>query len=456
VDTVTVFPTPGTYTIPGTTVTVSSSTIVPEPTTTSLPSGTHTIGGVTTVVETSTTIVCPFATQSPSGSTFTDVIETTTYICPTPGTYTIAPITTSVSSSTVVVYPTPATVTPGTYTKPEQTVTVAVTSYTYVCPFATSSTSSVVPAAPTTTASPAPVSTSVAVSSASSSSSSAPAASSTSTSGHSLGQVSPYAVTYTGYTHDTGACMTADEVKTELENIQVNEFYALRMYSTDCNQMETVATQALGMGLKLILGVYISSAGVSSGSSQVSDIVNWGQANNWEGVEFILLDNEAVSDGYCSASDLASFVTSAKETIQNAGYTGQFSIAEPLDIWQSDASTLCSVVDFASANLEPFFNSDVEASSAGSFVASEVEILKTLCPQSETVFVSEAGWPTQGDTNGKAVPGVSEQKAAMESIRSALGSITAQFSYKDDAWKSPGDFGVEQYWGVYDMLNESE
>lgn len=450
---VTVFPTPGTYTIPGSTVTVSSSTVVPEATTTGLPSGTHTIGGVTTVVETSTTVVCPYATVSPVGSTFTSVIETTTYVCPSAGTYTIAPITTTVPASTVVVYPTPATVTPGTYTQPEQTVTVVETSYTYVCPFATSSTPAPASAAPTTTASPV-AATSV---SPASTSSSAPAASSTSTSssGCGLGQHADYAVTYTGYTHDTGACMSADEVLGELKNIQANGFYAIRMYSTDCNQLETVATQAISLGLKVILGVYIGQGGISTGSSQVSDIVNWGKSNGWNGVEFISLDNEALADKYCSASDLAGFVSSAKATIKAAGYSGQFTLTEPLDVWQASGSTLCGVVDFASANLQAFFNGDVTAEQAGDFVASEVELLKGIC-NNDQVFVGESGWPTAGNANNKAVPGAAEQKAAMDAIRSSIGHIAAQFSYKNDHWKAPGDFGVEQYWGISDMLSSAE
>lgn len=453
---VTVFPTPGTYTIPGSTITVTSSTVVPEATTTALPSGTHTIGGVTTVVETSTTIVCPYATVKPTGSTFTSVIETTTYVCPSAGTYTIAPTTTTVPASTVVVYPTPATVTPGTYTKPEQTVTVVETSYTYVCPFATSSTPA--PAAPKTTAaavSVVPTPAVAAVKTSSATPASTPASSSASTSGCGLGQHPQYAVTYTGYTHTTGNCMAADEVLTELKNIQANGFYAIRMYSTDCNQLETVASQALSIGLKVILGVYIDQAGVSSGTSQVNDIVEWSKSHGWNGIEFISLDNEALSDNYCTASELAGFVSSAKATLKAAGYSGQFTVTEPLNIWQSSGSTLCGVVDFASANLQAFFNPDVTADQAGSFVASEVEILKKIC-NNDQVFVGESGWPTAGDSNGKAIPGVAEQKAAIDGIRQSIGHIAAQFSYKNDQWKNPGSFNVEQFWGIADMLSAAE
>lgn len=448
------FPSTGTWTIPATTITITSETYVCGATSTTVPSGTHTVGGVTTVVETSTTIVCPYATTSPSGTTVTDVIETTTYICPTPGTYTIAPITTVVPASTTIVWPTPSTITTGTYTQPEQTVVVTETSFTYTCPAATGlpTSSSAPPPAPaqTTTAAPPPVSTT------STSASVAPAPSSTggsSPGGSSLGQVPDYAITYTGYNADSGACLDASQVKTDLQKIKSNGFHAVRLYSTDCNQLETVASQAIELGMNVILGVFISSEGISSGTSQVADIVSWGSSNNWQNIEFIVLDNEAVMDSYCTASELAAFVTAAKATIKAAGYEGAFTISEPLNEWQQYGSTFCEVVDFASSNIQAFFNGGVTAEQAGSFVAEEVALLKKICPKSDVVFVGESGWPTAGDSNGAAIPGASEQKAAMDAIRKECGTFTAQFSYSSDKWKSPGSYGVEQFWGLADMLS---
>lgn len=449
----TVFPSTGTWTIPATTITVTSETYVCGATSTSVPSGTHTVGGVTTVVETSTTIVCPYATTSPSGTTVTNTIETTTYVCPTPGTYTIAPITTVVPASTTIVWPTPSTISTGTYTQPEQTVVVTETSFTYTCPAATGlPTSSSAPPAPpaqTTTAVPSPApatSTSASVAPAPSTGGSSPG-------GSSLGQVPNYAITYTGYNPETSDCMDASQVKSDLQKIQSNGFHAVRLYSTDCNQLETVASQAIEMGMKVILGVFIDQGGVSSGTSQVADIVTWGTANGWKDIEFIVLDNEAVIDGYCTASELAAFVTAAKSTIKAAGYKGEFTISEPLNEWQQYGSTFCEVVDFASSNIQAFFNGDVTAEKAGSFVAEEVAILKKICPQSDVVFVGESGWPTQGDPNGAAIPGVSEQKAAMDTIRQECGTYTAQFSYSSDKWKQPGTFGVEQFWGLSEFAS---
>ncbi|KAF5026768.1 hypothetical protein F66182_1122 [Fusarium sp. NRRL 66182] len=128
-------PTPGTYTFPATTVTVTESTTVCVGKTTKLPPGTHTYGGVTTVVETATTVTCPYAKETEHNGTVTSVIETTVYVCPSAGTYTIAPITKTCSEETTVVYPVPTSYVPGTYTAPEQVVTVTETDYVYVCPY---------------------------------------------------------------------------------------------------------------------------------------------------------------------------------------------------------------------------------------------------------------------------------------------------------------------------------
>ncbi|BDD60149.1 hypothetical protein MPDQ_002759 [Monascus purpureus] len=485
---ITTFPTPGTYTIPATTLTVTSETTVCGATTSQVPSGTHTVGGVTTVVETSTTVICPYATVKPSGSTVTSVIETTTYVCPSAGTYTIAPITTYVPTSTVIVYPTPASFTPGTYTQPEQTVTVTETSYTYICPFSTGlastsapapatsapATSAPVPAtsAPATsapapassapaTSAPAPASSAPATSapapssapaetSSAAPSSSAPVSSSSAPAPSSTGGIiggSKFAVTYSPYTSQ-GGCKAKSDVLADIAVAKQKGFNTIRIYSTDCSGLEFVGEAAKQNGLKLILGVFISSSGISQAQEQVSAIASWAQ---WELVSFIVIGNEAIQNGYVSAGDLAGFISSAKASLQKAGYSGEVTTTEPLDIWQEYGSTLCGAVDVVGANLHPFFNAKVTPSQAGEFVKSELEILAGICPGKET-YNLETGWPNAGNANGDAVPGVAEQRTALQAIVESSGGKSVFFSYADDLWKAPGEFDVEQHWGCIDAF----
>ncbi|KAI2786004.1 putative beta-glucosidase btgE [Penicillium oxalicum] len=452
---VTSFSSTGVYTIPATTLTVTDTTTVCGATTTEVPSGTHTIGGVTTVVETSTVITCPYATVKPSGTTVTSVIEMTTYTCPAAGTYTVVPGTvTSVPTSTVLVYPTPQTITPGTYTQPATVVTVTRTDYTYVCPFSTGLASTTAPAATvpavaaTTTAVPVPVATSAVssapsvVSSAPSVVSSSPAPVSTGSSSSGVTGAGQYGMTFSPYTNG-GDCMPQSDIFNNLKIIKSKGFDLVRVYSTDCNGLEYIGSACKELGLKIMMGVFIDGSGISAAQHQVDAIAKWAQ---WDMVELIVVGNEAISSGACSAGDLAGFVASSKATFKAAGYSGQVTTTEPINIWQQyGKSTLCGVVDIVGANIHPFFNAQVTAEQAGEFALAELKELEEIC--GKEVINCETGWPNAGDANGLAVPGTAQQEAAIKSIVSAIGSKSVFFSYADDGWKKPGAFNVEQHWG---------
>ncbi|KAF7591491.1 hypothetical protein BBP40_001480 [Aspergillus hancockii] len=441
---VTSFSSTGVYTIPATTVTVRDTTTVCGATTTDLPSGTHTYGGVTTVVTTATTVTCPYATVEPSGSTVTSKIYTTTYVCPSAGTYTIAPTTTYVPTSTVVVYPTPATITPGTYTQTEQTVTVTRTDYTYVCPFTGNDEPTSAPVAPSTSAVPvtttAAPSTSAIVSTPASSSSSATAVP-TGVSGKQMG------MTYSPYTNE-GGCQSKSQVLQDVATIAKKGFSHIRVYSTDCNSLEYIGEAAKQNGLKLIIGVFISSTGISGAQEQVTAITKWAQ---WDLVTLIVVGNEAIQNGYTDASSLAGFISSCKSSFSAAGYSGQITTTEPINVWQSSGSALCSVIDVLGANLHPFFNADVTPDQAGSFVKSQIKALEGVC--NKDVVNLETGWPSEGSANGKAVPGTAQQAAAIKALVEEVGSQSVFFSYSNDLWKDAGEFNVERYWGCIDQFN---
>ncbi|CBF85093.1 hypothetical protein AN1551.2 [Aspergillus nidulans FGSC A4] len=431
----------GTYTIPATTITVTDTTTVCGATTTELPSGTHTYGGVTTIVETATTITCPYATVKPTGSTVTSVIETTTYVCPSAGTYTIAPTTTFVPTSTVVVYPTPETVTPGTYTNPGTTITVTRTEDVYVCPYTNGNVPTSVPALPTTSA----ASTTTAVPSSSTTTSSATSVP-TGASGNKMG------MTFTPYNND-GSCMAKNDVLEQVGLIKGKGFSHVRVYGTDCHTLEYVGAACSTHGLKMILGVNVEgSTGFDGARSQFKDITNWGQ---WDLVSLIVVGNEVVTSNIASAAQLASFVSEGASAFSAAGYTGQVTTAEPIDVWLSNGATLCPVVDILGANLHPFFNPEFTAAEAGTLVSNQIKDLKQVCTGKDVINL-ETGWPNAGSANGKAIPGQSQQTTAIKSLVEKVGDVSVFFSYADDGWKSKfatsDKYNVEQHWGCIDQF----
>ncbi|KAI9732131.1 MAG: hypothetical protein M1834_004227 [Cirrosporium novae-zelandiae] len=137
---VSVYPTPGVYTVPAKTIVISAPTTITGPSTTAtyLP-GTYTAAGTTiTVTQTSYTYVCPYATASSGSSIAAASAGSFVSVCPTPGVYTIPARTIMLSAPTTITGPsTTATYLPGTYTAPGTTITVTQTSYTYVCPYVT-------------------------------------------------------------------------------------------------------------------------------------------------------------------------------------------------------------------------------------------------------------------------------------------------------------------------------
>ncbi|KAL4803027.1 glycoside hydrolase superfamily [Aspergillus unguis] len=439
---VTSFSETGTYTVPATTLTVSETTTVCDATSTELPSGTHTYGGVTTIVETATTVTCPVATVKPHGSTVTSTIEMTTYYCPAAGTYTIAPTTTYVPTSTVVVYPTPATITPGTYTNPGSTITVTRTDSTYYCPYTNGNEPTTAPAVPTTTAAPttsAPSTTTAVPSSSSSTSTAVP-----------TGASAQMGMTFTPYNSD-GSCMAKDDVLQQVGLIKQKGFTHVRVYGTDCNTLEYVGDSCKTHGLQMILGVYIDGNGIDAARPQIKEITKWGQ---WDLVSLIAVGNEAVNSGICSASDLASFISEAASAFSAAGYTGEVTTAEPIDVWLNNGAALCPAVDILGANLHPFFNAEFSASEAGTLVSNQINDLSKVCSGKDVINL-ETGWPNGGDANGKAIPNPEQQKIAIKSLVEKVGKKSVFFSYADDAWKSKsGDnsFNVETHWGCLDLF----
>ncbi|KAJ9157248.1 Glycoside hydrolase family 17 protein [Pleurostoma richardsiae] len=438
-------PTPGTYTFPATTLTLTETTTVCGASTTTVPSGTHTLGGVTTVVETATTVVCPYATVSTSGTVVTSVIETTTYVCPSAGTYTIGAITTTVTATeTVVPVPVVTSYAPGTYTAPAIVTTITETDYVVYCPFT----------------SPAPATTEVATTAAASpaaSTSTSAAAKATSSSTSVIGTSGDqWAVTYTPYTSDTGACKTADEVLSDIEKIASAGFTAVRVYSTDCSTLPNVGSACEAHGLKMIIGIFIGEVGCDNGSpdvaTQISAIEEWAK---WDLVELVIVGNEALFNNYCTASELASLITHVKSVFGGAGYSGLYTTTDVVSAWLGEGisgtiSEVCDAIDIVSANAHAFFNADTLPGIAGAFVEGQLKIVEGIC--GKPGCIAETGWPNKGNANGVAVPGTEQQSEAISSIRKSLGGKAVLFSWSSDAWKTPGPYDCEQYFGIESLF----
>ena len=272
--------------------------------------------------------------------------------------------------------------------------------------------------------------------------SSAPSSAPTPTSSAAPGaDFSGYTLSYSPYNSDN-SCKSQDQVNTDFNVI--SGYGMIRIYGTDCDQTATVLTAVKAKGMKLFAGVY----DVNNVNAEVQQIVNAANGD-WSNFHTVSIGNEGVNNGAYSVDQVVSAIGTARSTLQAAGYTGNVVTVDTFVAMIANPQ-LCQASDYAAANCHPFFDGGVSAEDAGQFVLGQAQRVSEACGGKDTM-ITETGWPSDGETNGKAVPSQDNQVAAVNSIRTAFSNNVVLFSAFNDKWKqnNPSTFGAEQYWGIY-------
>lgn len=148
-----------------------------------------------------------------------------------------------------------------------------------------------------------------------------------------------------------------------------------------------------------------------------------------------------------------------KWIVQQYGYYGPVTTAEPPSVF-IDNPFLCtsSTLDIVGINAHSYFDPYSTPATCGSFVLNQISITKNACG-GKSVFVTEAGFPHAGITNGGNTPSYNNQRIALTSLFQATKGYVTFFTFRDgfclvstvanlDYWKDPGPYGVEQSWGI--------
>ncbi|GEQ68919.1 hypothetical protein JCM33374_g2589 [Metschnikowia sp. JCM 33374] len=203
------------------------------------------------------------------------------------------------------------------------------------------------------------------------------------------------------------------------------------------------------------LGFWIDAAGgINSVDWAVSQIVSWGQVNGWSVFDFFTVGNEAINDGYVTIPQLIQKIASIKTILNNAGWTGQITTSEPPATFIAHPE-LCtqSVIDFVGVNPHAYFNANLYAYQAGEYVFSQTQQVAQICAKS--AFITETGYPHKGNVFGNNVPSPENQVIALQSIMQYTGGNATILTTYDDYWKSPGPHGIEQYFGMINLVQDS-
>lgn len=261
----------------------------------------------------------------------------------------------------------------------------------------------------------------------------------------------PDTLVYSPYNGD-GSCKSATDVYGDLSIIKARGVNKIRIYGTDCGSLETVLPVCAQFGMKVNQGLWISAAGVDSIDSAVASLISYGQTSGWDVFDFITVGNEAIISGYCSVSDLIAKIASVKAQFQAAGYTGRITTSEPPVSYENNPE-LCtsSAIDFVGINPHSYFDTYSTPETAGSFVKGQLQLIQKTCG-TNNVYVTETGYPHAGIQNGGNIPSKANQLIAVQSILDEMDGDITILTYTDDFWKSPGPYGIEQSFGIIDIL----
>ncbi|KAM9924728.1 hypothetical protein OXX59_004337, partial [Metschnikowia pulcherrima] len=260
----------------------------------------------------------------------------------------------------------------------------------------------------------------------------------------------PSVIVYSPYAND-GSCKDYDTIKSDLQLIQSKGISKLRLYGADCAVTTAVLPLCMELGITVNQGFWISSAGVDSIDGGVSSVVEWAETNGWSVFDFFTVGNEAVNDGSCTVSELIDKIASVKQILNNAGYSGEVTTSEPPVTFINHPS-LCtdSVIDFVGVNPHSYFNANLYAYQAGEYITAQQKQVASIC--SKSAFITETGYPHKGDSYGNNVPSDENQYLALASIMKYTGGDVTILTTYDDMWKNPGPHGIEQYFGMINLI----
>ncbi|GJN71652.1 hypothetical protein PLICBS_005720 [Purpureocillium lilacinum] len=254
-----------------------------------------------------------------------------------------------------------------------------------------------------------------------------------------------YGISYAPYRADH-QCKSKEEIECDLAHL-AKQYSLVRIYGTDCNQVQNVYSGAKSLGMKLFVGIWDPDQ-VENEANIITSAIN----GDWDMIHTVSVGNELVNNGKATPEQVVSAVKSVRSTLREAGYKGPVVTVDTFVAAMAHPE-LCSASDYCAINAHAFFDKDVTASEAGQWLRKTVGGVKDALPSPKNIVVTETGWPMKGQRNGLAVPSLENQKAALSSIRQEFSSTPGDvilFSAFNDRWKenNAGTFNTEGFWGI--------
>lgn len=253
-----------------------------------------------------------------------------------------------------------------------------------------------------------------------------------------------YGITYTGKSAD-GQCHSADQVSQMVKRFQKNGIQHIRTYSQECDILPNLLKAIQNTDMQVVAAAWIDGSGKDE--KEISSLVNNLKNANSDQIAAVAVGNECVQGGLMSASDVASKIKEVKGKLG-----GKFKVGT-VDTPTGYQGDMFDASDIVFVNIHPFFGA-VSADDAVDNLNQQLGSFKGKAGGKDVV-VGEVGWPSSGDTNGKAVPSTQNLTKVYNGLKSS--NIKYYFfEAQDSNWKNGGEFNVEPHWGIMDANGKSK
>ena len=251
-----------------------------------------------------------------------------------------------------------------------------------------------------------------------------------------------FGVAYAPFRAD-GTCKSEAEVKQDINAL--SSYSVIRLYGVECNMISNVLS-AVQDTQQIWAGIYDVDKVDEQAASLIAQV-----SNRWNKINTVNVGNEHVQTGKASVDQVTGAIGHARNLLRYAGYNGPVVTVDTM-IAMKENIALCTASDFCAINCHAFFDGNVEAKDAGSFVLKWVQEISTLAGGKRTV-VAESGWPSSGGNNKAAIPAKSSQEAAIGSLKDVFQTDLILYSAFDNVWlqDNAATFGVEKHWGIYGL-----
>ncbi|KAI9322746.1 glycoside hydrolase superfamily [Dichotomocladium elegans] len=231
-----------------------------------------------------------------------------------------------------------------------------------------------------------------------------------------------------------------------------NGVQSIRTYSQECEVLPKLLKAVRGTGITVTAGVWLDGNDRRADQAKLTSLIHTLQGMDDASaslVSAVLVGNECIQEGKLDADTLVSYISQVKKAIGGRYRVGT---ADTPAGYSSSNGALLDASDIVYLNIHPFFGG-VSASGAVANVKSQLAAFQAKT--SKQVVIGEIGWPSQGEPNHHAVPGLREMSTVFR------GLVASHLKYHffeshDSAWKAPGTYGIEPHWGLVDRNGKSK